>query len=99
MRAKRKYEFEPDYAFPPGATLHEVMEYLQMSKKELAQRTGLTEQTLTRIFKGDQPISYETANRLELVTGVPARMWNNLEAQHREQLAKQEERQRLEAVP
>ena len=57
----------------------------------------LTEQTLTRIFKGDQPISYETANRLELVTGVPARMWNNLEAQYREHLAKQEERQRLEA--
>ena len=97
MRAKRKYEFEPDYAVPPGATLHEVMESLQMSQKELAQRTGLTEQTLTRIFKGDQPISYETANRLELVTGVPARMWNNLEAQYREQLAKQEERQRLEA--
>ena len=97
MRAKRKYEFEPDYAVPPGVTLHEVMESLQMSQKELAQRTGLTEQTLTRIFKGDQPISYETANRLELVTGVPARMWNNLEAQYREQLAKQEERQRLEA--
>ncbi len=97
MRAKRKYEFEPDYAVPPGATLHEVMESLQMSQKELAQRTGLTEQTLTRIFKGDQPISYETANRLELVTGVPARMWNNLEAQYREQLAKQEERPRLEA--
>ena len=97
MRAKRKYEFEPDYAVPPGATLHEVMESLQMSQKELAQRTGLTEQTLTRIFKGDQPISYETANRLELVTGVPARMWNNLEAQYREQLAKLEERQRLEA--
>jgi addiction module HigA family antidote len=97
MRAKRKYEFEPDYAVPPGATLHEVMESLQMSQKELAQRTGLTEQTLTRIFKGDQPISYETANRLELVTGVPARMWNNLEAQYREQLAKQEERHRLEA--
>lgn len=97
MRAKRKDEFEPDYAVPPGATLHEVMESLQMSQKELAQRTGLTEQTLTRIFKGDQPISYETANRLELVTGVPARMWNNLEAQYREQLAKQEERQRLEA--
>jgi addiction module HigA family antidote len=97
MRAKRKYEFEPDYAVPPGATLHEVMESLQMSQKELAQRTGLTEQTLTRIFKGAQPISYETANRLELVTGVPARMWNNLEAQYREQLAKQEERQRLEA--
>ncbi len=93
---KTKYDFEPDYAIAPGDTLLEVMESLEMTQKELAVRTGLTEQTLTRIFKGVQPISYETANRLELVTQVPARLWNNLEAQYREQMAKIEERQRLE---
>ncbi len=96
LKALKKYEFEPDYAIPPGATLLEVMESFEMTQKELAIRTGLTEQTLIRIFKGSQPISYETANRLELVTQVPASMWNNLEAQYREQLAKLEERQRLE---
>jgi transcriptional regulator with XRE-family HTH domain len=64
------------------------MESLDMSQKELAIRTGLTVQSLNRIFKGDQPISYETANKLELATNVPALMWNNLEAQYREQLAK-----------
>ena len=95
--AQKKYGFEPDYAVPPGATLLEVMESLEMTQKELALRTDLTEQTLTRIFKGEQPVSYETANRLELVTQVPARLWNNLEAQYREQKAKQEERQRLES--
>jgi HTH-type transcriptional regulator / antitoxin HigA len=97
LKALKKYEFEPDYATPPGATLLEVMESLEMTQKELAVRTGLTEQTLTRIFKGNQPISYETANRLELVTQVPAGMWNNLEAQYREQLAKLDERRRLDA--
>ncbi|MCF6290312.1 MAG: helix-turn-helix domain-containing protein [Desulfobacterales bacterium] len=97
VTAKKKYEFEPDYAVPPGDTLLEVMESLGMTQKELAIRAGLTEQTLIRIFKGEQPISYETANRLELVTRVPARMWNNLEAQYREQLAKQEEHKRLES--
>ncbi len=65
-------------------------------QKELAIRTGLTIQSLNRIFKGDQPISYETANKLELATGVPASMWNNLEAQYREQLAKAKERNQLE---
>ena len=93
----KKYEFEPDYAIPPGDTLLEVMESLEMTKKDLAVRTGLTEQTLIRIFKGDQPISYETANRLELVTQVPARFWNNLEVQYQEQKVKIEERKRLEA--
>jgi addiction module HigA family antidote len=97
LKALKKYEFEPDYATSPGATLLEVMESLEMTQKELAVRTGLTEQTLTRIFKGNQPISYETANRLELVTQVLAGMWNNLEAQYREQLAKFEERQRFDA--
>jgi len=95
VTAQKKYEYEPDYAVPPGDTLLEVMESLEMNQKELAVRTGLTEQTLTRIFKGEQPVSYETANRLELVTQVSARMWNNLEAQYREQLAKLAERRRL----
>ncbi len=97
VTTQKRYEFEPDYAVAPGATLQELMESLEMTQKELATRTGLTEQSLTRIIKGDQPISYETANRLELVTQVPARLWNNLEAQYREQKAKLEERERLES--
>jgi len=96
LTAKKLYRFEPDYAISPGETLKEVMESLNMSQKELAVRTGLTVQSLNRIFKGEQPISYETANKLELATGVPARMWNNLEAQYREQLAKTKERKQLE---
>jgi addiction module HigA family antidote len=86
LTAKKLYGFEPDYAIPPGETLKEVMESLNMSQKELAIRTGLTVQSLNRIFKGNQPISYETANKLELATGIPGCMWKNLEAQYREQL-------------
>jgi addiction module HigA family antidote len=97
VKATNKYTFEPDYAVAPGETLRETMEALDMRQKELAIRTGLTVQSLIRIFKGEQPISYETANRLELAVGVPASMWNNLEAQYREQLAKIHERERLEA--
>ena len=97
VKVTKKYAFEPDYAVPPGDTLRETMEALCMTQKELALRTGLTVQSLNRIFKGEQPISYETANRLELAVGVPATMWNNLEAQYREQLAKIHERERLEA--
>jgi addiction module HigA family antidote len=96
VSAAKKYGFEPDYAIPPGGTLREVMESLGMSQKELAGRTDLTVQSLNRIFKGTQPITYETANRLELATGVPATMWNNLEAQYREQLAKTQERERFQ---
>jgi addiction module HigA family antidote len=97
MTAKRQNRFEPDYAIPPGATLEETMETLGMTQRDLADRTGLTVQTLNRIFKGEQPITYETANKLELVTGVPAGFWNNLEAQYREQLAKMEQNKEMKA--
>ena len=97
LKAKKLYGFDPDYAVPPGETLKETMESLDMTQKELSVRTGLTVQSLNRIFKGEQPVTYETANRLELTTGIPARMWNNLEAQYREQLAKINERKQLES--
>ncbi|OPX99614.1 MAG: helix-turn-helix protein [Syntrophorhabdus sp. PtaB.Bin047] len=96
MKAQKKYEYRPDYAVPPGQTLREVMESLEMTQKEFAIRTGLTVQSLNRIFKGEQPISYESANRFELATGTPASFWNNLEAQYQEQKAKVEEARRLE---
>ncbi len=96
MAKKQTYPYEPDYAIPPGETLAETMESLGMTQHELAERTGLTVQTLNRIFKGDQPISYETANKLSYVTGYPASFWNNLEAQYREQLAKVRDAQKME---
>lgn len=92
----KKHTFDPDYAIVPGKTLRDVIRSLDMNQKELAQRTELTENTILRIIKGTQPISYETANKLELVTGVSAQFWNNLEAQYREQLVKIEERKRLQ---
>ena len=90
MKAKRQHAFEPDYVVSPGATLTEVMESLRISQHELVQKTGLHEKTLTRILDGVHQIFNKNAKRLELGTGVPARMWSNLEVQYREQLAKQE---------
>lgn len=85
-KAQKAFAFTPDYAVAPGQTLSEVIESLHITQKELAQRTNLTEQSIVRILKGIQPISIETASRLEMATGVPARMWNSLEMQYREQL-------------
>ena len=95
IKVTKKYAFKPDYAVPPGETLRETIEFLGMTQKDLSARTGLSVQSLNRILKGEQPITYETANILELVLNVPASMWNNLEAQYREQLAKVHERKRL----
>ncbi|MBS3768232.1 MAG: HigA family addiction module antidote protein, partial [Candidatus Cloacimonetes bacterium] len=93
---QKKYIFEPDYAVPPGVTIEDTIEAMNMSKKEFAIRLDITPQSLNRILKGEQPLTYETANKLEKVTGTPARFWNNREAKYREQLIKLEERAKLE---
>ncbi len=95
MKAKKKYSYNPDFAVLPGETLLEVLESQNLSQKDIAIRTGLTVQTISRIISGNQPISYSTANSLEMVTKVPAKFWNNLEANYREQLAKLKEKKQL----
>lgn len=95
MIAKKRNIFVPDYVVLPGDTLLEVIQSNNISQKELAIRLGITEQTIIRILKGSQPITYTTANKLELVTGVKASFWNNLEANYREQLAKLQEQEQL----
>jgi len=86
--------FEPEYAVAPGESLAETIESLGMSQKELALRTGMTEKSINRIVKNDQPITCKTAVKLELCTGVPAEMWNNLELNYRQQLVKLDEKKR-----
>ena len=90
MKALRKFTFQPDYAVPPGATLEETMEALGFTQRDFARRLGLTVQSLNRIFKGEQPITAETAVKLERVTGTAAAFWNNLETQYRQQLQRAE---------
>jgi len=93
---RTRYAFEPDYAVPPGRTLQETIDALGMGQRDLAIRAGLSCKHINQIIQGVAPLTYETAVRLEPVTGVPARMWNNLETHYRAQLAKLDEKQRLE---
>lgn len=96
MSDNEKLGFQPDYAVAPGESLKELIDVLGMSQKEMATRLEMTEQSLVRILKGRQPISYDTAERLEMVTGTPASFWNNLEALYREELAKIAQIERFE---
>jgi len=90
-----KLHYELDFAVPPGATLLETIETLGIDQRELAERTGLSAKTLNLIIKGNAPLTQQTAMLLERVTSVPARIWNNLEANYQEQLARLEARREL----
>jgi HTH-type transcriptional regulator / antitoxin HigA len=95
-KQQKPHPYEPDYAVPPGRTLQETIDSLDLDQRELAQRTGLSVKHVNQVIKGTASITQDTAIRLERVTGVPARMWNNLEANYREQLARLAERSQLQ---
>ncbi|MCY4632516.1 MAG: HigA family addiction module antitoxin [bacterium] len=82
------YPYSPDYATPPGWTLEEKLEELSMSQAELARRTGLSTKHIDQIVRGKVPITTEVAWRLERATGVPDRLWNNLESRYQEHQAR-----------
>ena len=81
-----RYQYEPDFAIPPGATLRETIDQMGIAKRELSERTGLSAKTLNQIIKGHASLTQQTAMLLEPITNVPARIWNNLEADYRKQL-------------
>lgn len=92
---KRRSSFIPDYAVPPGATLHELLARLGISQAELAERAGRPKKTINEIVKGKSAITPETALQLERVLGARASFWNSLEQNYRAALARSEERAKL----
>lgn len=87
-----RYHYKPDFSVPPGATLQETITHLGIKPRDLTKRTGLATQKLNRIIEGNEPLTQQTAVLLERVTNVPANVWNNLEADYREQLARLQSR-------
>ncbi len=92
---ENKYAYDPDYAVPPGATLEETLDALGLTQKGLSDRTGLTTKTINEIIKGKAPITAETALMFEKVLGAPARFWNSLERNYREDIARSAESEKL----
>jgi HTH-type transcriptional regulator/antitoxin HigA len=80
---------------PPGETLRETLGELGMSQAELSLRTGLSAKHVNQIVQGVAALSHDTAIALERATGVPAALWNSLESNFRDYLARKRERERL----
>jgi len=84
-------------ATPPGFTIREQLENRGMSQKEFASRMGMSEKHISHLINGDVQLTPDVANRLEMVLGLPAKFWNNLEAIYREKLAKAEAENSMDA--
>ncbi|WP_303909255.1 helix-turn-helix domain-containing protein [Thiohalomonas denitrificans] len=91
-------QYTPDYTVTPGEVLEYELELRNMSKTELAKRTGLTEKHVIAIVKGKGTviITPETAIKLERALGMPVEYWLNLEAHYQETRARLAEEGELE---
>ncbi len=84
-------------ATPPGVTITEQLSDRGMSQKEFAARMDMSEKHISKLVNGEVRLTPETAVKLEMVLGVPAGFWNNLEAIYREKLVKIEMEKKLAA--
>lgn len=87
-----------DLAIPPGEYLEEVIAELGMSKDELSKRLNRPASKLSAMFKGEKAITPDTALQLEKVVGVPAHIWNGLEAEYRLVQARERELKKQEQL-
>lgn len=83
-------------AVPPGATIKEQLEDRGMSQKEFAARMGMSEKHISKLINGEVQLTPETAVKLEMVLGVPAKFWNNLEADYREKIIMADEENKMD---
>src|SRR3984957_9094766 len=97
MGAERPTSFSPDYAVAPGQQLAKTLASRGMSQAELATRIGRPQKTINEIVKGKASITPDTAIQLERALGIPASIWNSLEAAYQLQLAEQRDEARLSA--
>ena len=80
-----------NYAVAPGMYLQEWLNDERITQQALADRLGISRKTVNGIVKGTQPISQDSAIKLERVTSIPRDSWIRFEAKYREDLARLED--------
>lgn len=80
-----------DFIIHPGETLAEILDDREMSQRELAIRTGVTEKHISTIVNGQKSISASFARKLEYALGIETSFWMNLQANYDRELLEFEE--------
>jgi HTH-type transcriptional regulator/antitoxin HigA len=76
-----------DYAVPTGDFILEWMEDHGLSQAEMARRLGVSPKHVSKLLTGAS-LTPEVATKLELVTGIAARIWLSYEATYRADVAR-----------
>ncbi|MFS2175626.1 HigA family addiction module antitoxin [Rhizobium pisi] len=76
----RKQEWAPDWAIHPGEHLAEHIEAREWSQAEFARLADLSPKLVSTIINGTNPVTAETALKLERVLGLKAYIWTGLQS-------------------
>lgn len=70
----------PDWAMHPGEHLEEYLESLDLSQAEFSRLSGLSTKLVSTLISGNNPVTAETALKLEKVLGLKAYVWTGIQA-------------------
>lgn len=93
---KNSIDIEKQLLCPPGLTIQETIDALDMSQAELAERMGRPKEKINELIKGKIALSTDTAFQLERVLGIPSSFWLNMEREYRDELYKIHRKEKLE---
>ena len=80
--------YQPNKAIHPGKTVQKILDQLDMTQKNLAERTGLSEKHISQIINGEASITADTAMLFENALGGAASFWINLDKNYRATFAR-----------
>lgn len=84
------FEYEGGVAFHPGCYVVEIVDEGVFSRQGLADRLGVSGETLDRLIDGRQDVDAEIAGRLSKALGTSVEYWLNLQGAYDEALLRKE---------
>lgn len=80
-------------AFHPGSYVEDLIEDLNITQKEFAERLGTSSKTVSKIINGEERVSNDIANKLSKLTGISIETWLNLQSAYDVKVIEIEEEQ------
>ncbi|WP_334333468.1 MULTISPECIES: HigA family addiction module antitoxin [unclassified Companilactobacillus] len=71
--------YEDLIAFHPGSYVEDIVDELNITQAEFADRLGVSAKTISKIINGEDRISNDIANKLANLTGISIKTWMNLQ--------------------
>ena len=89
-------EYKDLMAFHPGYYIAEVIEDMEISQAEFAQRLGTTPKNLSTILNGQISLSDDIAGKLSAMLGTSTSLWMNLQMAYNQKILEIERERKLD---